>query len=204
MLMKKLVAGIAYMALTACSPASEQEASLTKVSSPEPVGRQPPNQSPPGWTRARYVEGLSIAVPPEADVRYPQGIDSDIMFVAGPSYSLLFGNYGSFSYPATTRIAGLRAHSAVRETGAYRAGSYEIELPARSSDQLTCEGEGPSRKCVGLPARANINTLCNNAKACAKMGTMISSIRFAPKPYSPYPMVDPQWQPPEQPVCSVD
>lgn len=147
---------------------------------------------------------MSVAVPSEATVVYPQGIDSNIMFVVGPGYSLDFHDYGAFTYPATTRVAGRLAHSAGREKGACRARSYEIELPAQVSYLLACDGEGPDRKCTALPARAYIGTLCNSTTACAAVDTMISSIRFAPKPYLPYPELDPQWQSPEQPVCSVD
>lgn len=204
MLMRKLVAGIAYLSLTACSPASEHDSHRVKIPAPEPVKPQPPFQRPPGWVRAKFVEGMSVAVPSEATVVYPQGIDSNIMFVAGPGYSLDFHDYGTFTYPATTRVAGRLAHSAGREKGACRARSYEIELPAQVSYLLACDGGGPDRKCTALPARANIGTLCNSATACAAVDTMINSIRFAPKPYSAYPEVDPQWQSPEQPVCNVD
>lgn len=74
----------------------------------------------------------------------------------------------------------------------------------RVSYMLACEGDEPISKCTALPARANIATLCNSPIACAKVGTIISSIRFAPKPYSPYPEADPQWQPPKHPVCNVE
>lgn len=84
------------------------------------------------------------------------------------------------------------------------AQSYKIGLPERVSYQLSCKDEEPDRKCTALPACANIGTLCKGAKACAAVDTMINSIRFAGKPYSPYPEADPQWQQPEQPLCSVD
>lgn len=151
MLMRQLVAGVAYLALTACSSASEQDSSRVKIPSPEPVKPQPPFQRLPGWVRAKYVEGMSVAVPAEAMVAYPQGTDSNILFVAGPSYSLSFDDYGAFSYPATTRINGRRAHRRMRDKGTCRAGSYEIELPARVSYMLACEGRGPERNAPPYP-----------------------------------------------------
>jgi len=173
-------------------------------------GRQAPlaydleNHIPPATAdelkRAIYVAGLSMAVPPDGRLLYPQGIDSAAMMISGPGYQLNFDDYGAFQGPATAKLGGAPATLTEKRNGSCRFRHWEVKLPKVAETMRVCDRSGSD--CYGPPAHANISTYCMGARACEKVDTIVSSARFAKAPWSRMPLPDPRAIP-EAPPCRV-
>ena len=179
-------AALLFLAATsACSASPAQEASASLVS------------DPPGWKRVGFVAGMSLAVPAEARVAYPAGIDSNIMEVRGAGFSLNLDDYGAFDGPGAGRIGGRRATLERAGTPACRRLSYEIELPEPSNEIRRCDRSG---NCAPAPGNAQIHALCRSDEACRTVERIAASLRFAPRPYPAMPPRDSNYEP-APPIC---
>lgn len=158
-------------------------------------------RAPAGWRRVDFVSGLSVAVPPAAKVAYPQGIDSNVMEVGGPDFTVTFGDYGPFVGNGALRLAGRPADEAVQTKGDCRLRTVWIEL-TKPWPLMSCP---PGDKTCRVPnASATISSLCKGAAACGVVDAVVASTRLTPGPHAPLPAPDSDWRPPEQPLCSVE
>lgn len=146
-----------------------------------------------------FVSGLSVAVPPTAKVSYPQGVDSRLLEISGPDFSVMFDDYGPFSGSGTMRLAGRPAAETMRTNDDCRNRVVQVEL--REKLMRCMPGD---KQCRGPNAKAVMNSLCKGVAACGTVDTIISSTRLAPGPHAPFPRPDPNWRPPEHPICSVE
>jgi hypothetical protein len=170
-----------------------------------PAAYRPEKQALPttaaDLNRAIYVAGLSVALPPDSRLLYPQGIDSAVMIISGPGYQLSFDDYGAFQGKAVTKLAGAPAGLTEKKGGRCRFRHWEVKLPAVAESMLVCDKDGSH--CHGAPAHANISTYCTGVQACAQVDAIVSSARFSKAPWPRMPLPDPHAVP-EAPPCGVD
>ena len=187
---------IVGLALSGCLPAGDKKS----ASDPEPLYSQP-LMTPRGWKRLPYVAGMSVAVPPTATVARPQGIDSTILRIDGPGYSMDFDDYGAFAGSANRRIGGRLASVETKATGTCRSSVTNIQLPVRVPYLQMCPSARSSEADCASPAgQARISARCVTDAACGTVANIIDTIGFAPPSNQPLPMPDPHWHPPAE-IC---
>jgi len=149
--------------------------------------------------RAIFTAGFSLPVPSGAKVTYPQGIDSRIMQIDGPGYTLTLDDYGAFNEPATTTLAGAPAKVEDQRGRGCRVRVWGVQLPGTSPTKLICS-PGDTADCKQVPAQATIATFCTSEAACRQVNAILASALFGPKPWPAVPLPDPDVRP-EEPAC---
>lgn len=187
--------------LAGCSPLAQFETGSDRGSIAAGIPIAPTSTPGPGWQRVSFVSGLSVAVPPTAEVAYPQGMDSSLLDITGPGFSVILDDYGPFNGGGTMRLAGRPATEMVRTKDDCRHRVVQVELPEQWP-LMSCMPE--DKQCRVPNGEAVMHSVCKGAAACGTVDTIISSTQLASEPYSPFPSPDPNWRPPEQPVCSVE
>lgn len=186
--------------LAACSPLAPPEARADRGPATSAV-IAPASKPPAGWRRVNFVSGLSVAVPPTAKVAYPQGVDSSVMDVSGPDFTVTFDDYGPFVGNGPLRLAGRPADEATRTKGDCRHRVVNIELPEPWPLMSCPTGDTTCR----VPnAKVAMNGLCRGPAGCGIVDAVIGSTRLTAGPHAPLPGPDPDWRPPEQPLYSVE
>lgn len=149
--------------------------------------------------RAVFSAGLSLPVPPGARVTYPQGIDSRIMHIDGPGYTLQLDDYGAFAGPAATTLAGAPATVEDQRERGCRFRIWRVQLPGTSPTKVICApGNASNRK--QAPAQATIATFCTSKAACRQVNAILAGTQFRPKPWPIVPLPDPSLRP-QEPAC---
>ena len=150
--------------------------------------------------RAIFAAGFSLPVPLNAKVTYPQGIDSRIMHIEGPGYTLQLDDYGAFSGPATASLAGAPAKIDDQSERGCRSRVWRVQLPGTNSTTMTCS-PGDEAYCEPAPAQATIATFCTSDTACRQVNAILAGANFRPKPWPAVPVPDPDLRP-KEPACT--
>lgn len=149
--------------------------------------------------RAIFTAGLSLPVPPGAMVSYLQGIDSRIMHIRGPGYTIELDDYGAFGGPAETTLAGAQATFEDQHRRGCRFRVWRVRLPGTSPTNLICP-PGDSGDCEQAPAQVTIATFCTGDAACRQVDAIIAGTQFRSKPWPAVPLPDPDLRP-QEPAC---
>lgn len=187
-----ILAGVAPIVLTACSASYVQQDAMAVSQPITPTVAPTPGdmQTAASSRRARFVAGLSFALPAGASASYPQGIDSAILRISGDGFDITADDYGSWSGSGTRMVGGRAARMTERQAPSCRERVWEIELPTTNPNLLSCGPSARPGQCHPSPARVTINSVCTGGTACHAVDAIIDSARFAPGPWEPLPRPD--------------
>jgi hypothetical protein len=149
--------------------------------------------------RAMFAGGLSLPVPANATVTYPQGIDSRLMQLSGRGYTLELDDFGAFVGSANTSLAGAPATIEDRSRPGCNSRVMRVRLPGTTPATLICP-PGDHDDCKQAPAQATIVSFCATDAACQQVDAIVAGARFTPKPWPKVPLPDPN-QSPKEPAC---
>jgi hypothetical protein len=149
--------------------------------------------------RAIFTGELSLPIPGNVSVTYPQGIDSRLMQISGQGYTLQLDDQGAFMQPATAMIAGFAATLDVRSRGGCMLRVWRVQLSRTSPTNLICS-RGDQGHCEQAPAQATIASFCTTDAACRQVDALVAGVHFLPKPWPKVPLPDAEERP-EEPVC---
>jgi hypothetical protein len=192
--MKHLALASLGLFATACERQEQAARSIEDPAQYRPATPQDQNG------RAIFNAGLSLPVPKDAGVVYPQGIDSRLMHLSGQGYTLQLDDYGAFIGSATALVAGAPAVLEDRSRKGCKFRIWRVQLPGTSPTNLICSRGNP-RDCKQAPAQATIATSCTSTRACRQVDEIIAGARFALKPWPKVPPPSPETRP-NEPACS--
>lgn len=193
------IASAPFLLLASCSR-DDHAAELPSADEP---GNYRPLRAGEIRDGAVFTAGLTVKVPRNAKLSYPQGIDSRLMSLEGPGYTLNFDDYGGFNGAGTIQVAGAPAQLEERTGPGCRMRVWRVRLPASTPTVLRCSSPNSASDCVRAPAQATIASFCTSEASCRQVDEVVASLRFEPRPWPTVPLPDPDWRP-EEPACRVE
>jgi len=149
--------------------------------------------------RAIFAGGLSLPVPTNATVTYPQGIDTRLLQLSGRGYTVELDDFGAFNGSANTSLAGAPGTIEDRSRPGCTSRVIRVRLPGTTPAVLICP-PGDQADCTQAPAQATIVTVCTTDSACRQVDAIVTGAKFASKPWPRVPLPDPHLSP-NKPAC---